>query len=178
VWGTLWSKRNSWALSMVAIVTGCVLCEVLVGQKKQFSIKHILHTIILRQWCNMWNITDVYLDFFHHHWLHKHDVLKANCILQAEPNTMHWKYKEAAHMLCTNSPISHTSVDICPICFPLISKELQKWIGIHWWFTRMFELCRRRMVAPPEGADWVVTTSHFNLLETFWCLFRCFVFNF
>jgi hypothetical protein len=37
-----------------------------------------LYTTILRQWCNMRDITDVYLGFFHRHWLHKHDVSKAD----------------------------------------------------------------------------------------------------
>jgi hypothetical protein len=38
-----------------------------------------LYTIILRQWRNMRDITDVYLYFFHRHWLYKHDVSKAYC---------------------------------------------------------------------------------------------------
>jgi hypothetical protein len=28
-----------------------------------------LYTIILWQWCSMWNITDVYLNLFHRHWV-------------------------------------------------------------------------------------------------------------
>ena len=27
----------------------------------------------------MRNITDVYLDFFHHHWIHNYEVSKTNC---------------------------------------------------------------------------------------------------
>jgi hypothetical protein len=49
-----------------------------------------LFTIILRQWCNMRNITDVYLDFFHRHWVYKHDVSKADCFrLQVNSFILH-----------------------------------------------------------------------------------------
>ena len=38
-----------------------------------------LYAVVLRQWCNMSDITDVYLEFSHRHWLHKHDICKADC---------------------------------------------------------------------------------------------------
>jgi hypothetical protein len=37
----------------------------------------------------------------------------------------------------------------------------------------MFGLCNRCVFSPTEGADWVVTTSHFNLLEKFHFFFAC-----
>jgi hypothetical protein len=85
-------------------------------------------------------------------------------ILQYEPNSLYRKYKEAAYMLCGSSPTSQPSLDICPIWFPLINKELKKLIIAQSRFTRMFGLCRRFMVAPAEGADWVTTNSLCNLL--------------
>jgi hypothetical protein len=61
-------------------------------------------------------------------------------------------------MLCSNNPISQLNLDICPIWFQLMSKDLEKLIFVHSWFTRMFRLCSRCMVSPTDGADCVVTT--------------------
>jgi hypothetical protein len=87
-------------------------------------------------------------------------------VLPSEPNSVYRKYKEAAYVLYSSNPISQPNLDICPIWFPLANKELKKWIVIQLWFTRVFGLCRRRFtVSPTEGAHWVASTSHFNLLE-------------
>jgi hypothetical protein len=37
-----------------------------------------LCSVIIFQWCNMRNITDAYLNSFLRHWVHKHEVSKAN----------------------------------------------------------------------------------------------------
>jgi hypothetical protein len=47
------------------------------------------------------------------------------CILQFERN-IYRKYKEAAHILYSDNPISQPSLKISPVCFPLIENELSK----------------------------------------------------
>jgi hypothetical protein len=47
-------------------------------------------------------------------------------MLQFEANCIHRKYKEAAHMLCSNNPISQPSLDMSRVCFPLIDNGWHK----------------------------------------------------
>jgi hypothetical protein len=56
-----------------------------------------------RQWCNMRDITNVYLDSFHHHWLHKHNASKARCF----PLQVHLKRKA----VCPRNVLSVQSVE-------------------------------------------------------------------
>jgi hypothetical protein len=46
--------------------------------------------------------------------------------LQIEPNTTYRKYKKSAHMSLADHPISQTSLDISPICTPIIAAEVRK----------------------------------------------------
>jgi hypothetical protein len=46
-------------------------------------------------------------------------------ILQIESNPIFRKYKETAHMICSNNPISQASLEMSPLWFPLIAKELK-----------------------------------------------------
>jgi hypothetical protein len=45
-------------------------------------------------------------------------------VLEIESNSRYRKYKESAHIACLNNPISQPSLDISPICIPLISNEV------------------------------------------------------
>jgi hypothetical protein len=47
-------------------------------------------------------------------------------VLEVEHNTRYRKYKESAHMTCSNNLISQPSLDISPIWIPLISEEVNK----------------------------------------------------
>jgi hypothetical protein len=47
-------------------------------------------------------------------------------ILQIEPNTTYKKYKETAHISLLDHPISQSSLDISPICNPVITAEVKK----------------------------------------------------
>jgi hypothetical protein len=47
-------------------------------------------------------------------------------VLEIERNSRYRKYKESAHMACSNNPISQPSLDISPIWIPLISDEVNK----------------------------------------------------
>jgi hypothetical protein len=46
-------------------------------------------------------------------------------ILQVEFNFVCRKYKETAHIICCNNPISQASVETSPLWFALIAKELK-----------------------------------------------------
>jgi hypothetical protein len=50
-------------------------------------------------------------------------------VLDVENNSRFRKYKESAHMACSTNPISQPSLDISPICIPLIGEEISKSIG-------------------------------------------------
>jgi hypothetical protein len=45
-------------------------------------------------------------------------------ILEIENNSRYRKYKESVHIACFTNPISQPSMDISPICVPLISNEV------------------------------------------------------
>ena len=44
------------------------------------------------------------------------------CFLDIEPTAIYRKYKEAAHILCSDNPISQANLKISPISLPLIEK--------------------------------------------------------
>jgi hypothetical protein len=54
---------------------------------------------------------------------HKVDWDKAR-ILDIESHSRYRNYKEAAHMACSNNPISKPSLDISPIWIPIIRNEV------------------------------------------------------
>jgi hypothetical protein len=45
-------------------------------------------------------------------------------ILNIESHSRYRKYKEGAHMACSNNPISQPSLDISPIWIPIIRNEV------------------------------------------------------
>jgi hypothetical protein len=47
-------------------------------------------------------------------------------VLQIEPSTTHKKYKESARMSLAAHPISQPSLDISPICTPIIEAEVRQ----------------------------------------------------
>ena len=54
---------------------------------------------------------------------HEVDCKKAR-ILEIESNSRYRKYKESAHLVCLNNPISQPSLDISPIWIPVIRDEV------------------------------------------------------
>jgi hypothetical protein len=46
-------------------------------------------------------------------------------ILHFEPNHTYRKYKETAHMFCSDNPISQPSVEISPVWIPFIGKAFK-----------------------------------------------------
>jgi hypothetical protein len=46
-------------------------------------------------------------------------------ILQIESNPISRKYKEIAHMICSNNPISQGGLEMSPLWFPIIAKKLK-----------------------------------------------------
>jgi hypothetical protein len=59
---------------------------------------------------------------------HKTDLTQAR-ILQFEPDSTYRKCKETDHSLCSHCPISQSSLQISPIWFPFIWKELKCDLG-------------------------------------------------
>jgi predicted GIY-YIG superfamily endonuclease len=54
---------------------------------------------------------------------HRVDWDKAT-ILVIESDSRYRKCKESVHMVCLDNPISQPSLDICPICIPVIRDEI------------------------------------------------------
>jgi hypothetical protein len=69
---------SPWIFHVFAIWVG--VSTMLRNSKVLHFIDLFCGTVILRQRCNMLDITDVYWDYFHRHWLTKHDVSKADCL--------------------------------------------------------------------------------------------------
>jgi hypothetical protein len=77
---TFWTKNSlgvaiSWSC-LILMKYGKLIrfCKFVMNMK--LCLPSLINTLCISV---LWNITDVYLDLFHCHWVYKHDVSKADC---------------------------------------------------------------------------------------------------